>query len=1430
MNGGSMTAPDDDQLGAVVESFLDRFRRGERPALTELMARHPELAGQIRELIPALVELEQHGELSNEFKPPPAPLRNLSDSREEGPRPKQLGDYLIIRRIGGGGMGVVYEAEHESLKSRVALKVVHPRFRADPKYLRRFHAEARLAAGLHHTNIVSVFNYGDHDGVCYYAMQYIKGQPLDHVLAGMRRLRDQGTQADLIPDPEAIVTIRTASPSPRCSPAIAGLLTGRYAAAAPTVEAIRDTEPIAGNHLTPSHRAGTIADGAGLAEPVADKPPSPGSSLLCSLSDLRYFREIARVGAQVADATEYAHRRGVLHRDIKPSNLLLDALGNVWVTDFGLAKLEEGDDQSQSRELLGTLRYMAPERLRGMSDRRCDIYSLGATLYELLALRPPFEDSDQIRLVERIRNDSPVPPRQLERSIPRDLETIVLKALAKDPKDRFGSAGELADELRRFVDGRPIRSRPVFVVEQLWRWCKREPWLAGANIAAAVLMILLTVVSSVAAVVSWDQAKALRAERGRSDTAAQDARLRAVDAYTAQARAGKFSRRPGQRFESLEAVTRAAKLLDGQPPGPDMASRRDSLRDLAIAALALPDVEPVGRVVKKPEGVVQSVFDLNMTRYALRFRGGEISVRSVADDHEIASFQAHGDKELRNFTFSPDGRFLAVTESPSHALTVWNVDQRKAVVADRGPVFQVARFSPDSRRIVVPRDANVLDYDLTNALPVKRWPGHADSLAFGPGGTQIAAVDNTSRPVACRILDGESGRLVRMFPLRYAVGDVAWSPDGTTLAVPCNDGKIDLWDAPTGIRRGTLDGLGSGGPRIAFHPAGTLLALNDWSGQIRLWDASVGRQVLSLISTDGPEFSPDGRIVIAFEDRVTTYRVDPAHEYRTYAHASDSPVSYARPSVRLDGRLLAVGTDHGAALWDLATGIEIAFLPIGNAWHLMFDSSGALITSGSMGVQRWSIDLDTVHGELRIGPPQALRLPVGLCGIACDRSGQIVAKADHDYAYVATAAQTVRVGPLNDCRSVSVSPDGQWLATGTHCESHGAQVWRIADLTKVADLPIEYGTGAEFSADGKWLTTGTPPCRLWEVGTWREVRRIGDQGGCFSPDGRLLVVQDVGKLIRLVETETGRTLARLESPDLCRIWPTFSPDGSRLAVTTNDGPAVHVWDLRAIRRHLAGMGLDWDAPSYSDQDPAATSAPSTRHIEIRDFNHAIARGIVLAEQGRWEEASVAYQAAFTYGTSDRPYQWFERAILNLVVGNGAAYRSSCRHMLDVLRGNNDETWLVFAAHALVLDTDVSAERLQQLRLAERRAAVFPDVFSEHVMGLALYRAGRFAEAEAREMANIAHNRGWRCEVLDRLVVAMAQQSLGRTDDARRSLDQAENWIAEHLRDRPGGPDRAVPDGWHWRDGILMHMLLREARAVIRAESPLLPQDLFAPAN
>jgi eukaryotic-like serine/threonine-protein kinase len=1430
MNGESTSTPDDDPLGPVVESFLARFRRGERPALTDLIARHPEMAGRIRELIPALVELEQLGRSTGDSIPSPGHRTGSRGSWDEGPSPERLGDYVIRRRIGGGGMGVVYEAERESLKSRVALKVMHPRFRADPQYLRRFHAEARLAAGLHHTNIVGVFDYGEQDGVCYYAMQFIQGEPLDHVLADLRRLRDDGTCADGLRGSDAILTIPAGDVLLASSAALRGLLTGRFAAATAIGETVDATDAIGACEPEPAGSHGAVA---GVAEPSA-----LGSSSLGGSGELRYFREIARVGAQVADALEYAHRRGVLHRDIKPSNLLLDALGNVWVTDFGLAKLEEGEDLSQSHEVVGTLRYMAPERFRRTSDRRGDIYSLGATLYELLALRPPFAESDQIRLMEQIRNDFPAPPRQVDRHIPRDLETIVLKALAKDPADRFGTAGELAEELRRFVEGRPIRSRPVSVVERFWRWCKRDPWLAGANVAAA----LLTTVLAIVAIVYRNQAEALQAERGRSAEAVLDARRGAVDAYTSQARGGRFSHRPGQRFDSLEAVKQAARLLDGLPPGPDTASRREELRDLAIAAMALPDLQPTGRVIARPPGVIAAAFDPAMDRYALRFRDGRISVRRVADHQEIAHFQARGDRDAFILTFSPDGRYLATEDVPSRALTVWDVDRQSVVVRGPRKIWWQVSFSPDSRRMLA-AGGNLLEYDLETGRLAREWPGQLSHAVFRPDGAQIAVVDNGTRPPTCRILQSESGQLVRKFSIDSRVDYVAWSPDGRTLATAhaAPDIRIVLWDTETGTRRATLEGHSNGGLSVSFHPDGTLLASNDFNSRLRLWDPIQGRPLLSVTGGWWPEFSRDGRIVISNEDKLTIYEVDPAREYRTFARASGESNDYRDASVRHDGRLLAVGTSQGVVLWDLAHGTELGFLSIGTSWHLLFEPSGDLLTNDSLGVQRWPIQLDAGRGELRIGPPRRLPLPAGNHGIAADRSGRIVAKANHTHALVATPERTLRVEPLNDCRGLAVSPDGQWLATGTHL-GPGAQVWRIPDLTKAADLSLDSGTTVAFSPDGKWLMTGAAPCRLWEVGTWRE-RRIGGSGGGFSPDGRLVVVQEASKVIRLVETETGRTLARLESPDLCENWgPFISPDGSRLVVSTLEGPAVHVWDLRAIRKRLRTMGLDWEAPAYSENDPAAPSEPRFARVQIDDLKHMNAEASALAEEGRWEEAAAVYARAGAEGLLDQPNIWLNHAILRLAVGDVEGYRRSGQHMLQVFGvieaekrpggGHTDRAlrWLECTAHVLALAPVGPAETAQAMRIASRSAEVFHSSWAEQVLGLALYRDGRFAEADTRLRSFLDRDPKRDYHVLDWLVLAMVDQRLGRLDEARRWLGRAESWAASRRRGRPGGDDRAIPDHWHWSDGVLLHLLLREARALIGANLPMLPEDVFAPAT
>ncbi|MGP0066975.1 MAG: protein kinase domain-containing protein, partial [Isosphaeraceae bacterium] len=903
--------------------------------------------------------------------------------------------------------------------------------------------------------------------------------------------------------------------------------------------------------------------------------------------------DAARLVVTLARTMDYAHSRGILHRDLEPSIILFTKEGTPKITDFGLAKLIIGGSsmRTMTGDLLGTPSYMAPEQagsLGGKIGPATDVYALGAIFYEMLTGRPPFKAEQPMEKMRQVLSDEPVSPSRLRPRLPRDLETICLKCLHKEPARRFADALALADDLRRFLEGRPIRTRRSTLTERSWRWCRRNPWPT----AAAALLTIVAIGSTIAA---WgfhrDGQRIRRADR--------ETRVNLFESLTAQAQAWRFSRRPGQRFESLDVLGRASSIARELDLPPD---RFDRLRDEAIAAMAFPDIKPTGRVIHRPTGMILVAFDPAMTRYAMRFRDGTIKIRRVADDAEIDRFEARGDRDIAVFRFSPDGRYLATTHVPGFALTVRDVDRGTVALDAPGPVaWPAARFSPDGRRIALCRwDGATLIYDLATGRQGGSWAGPASGadLAFRADGARIATLHNEQDSFTCRIVESETGRLVGSIKLQSRGDGVAWGPDGTTLATACTDSKIYLWDAATGRREAVLQGATNAGLYAAFHPAGTLVASNGWEGRLRLWDPILGRPWLTLTGGSGAEFSRDGRIVVVQDEAVTTYEVDPALEYRTLAHAFGEPIVYWRASIRHDGRVLALGTDRGVALWDLARGTELPFLPIGQSLYALFEASGDLLTSsrGSLGVCRWQIRLDPDRGEFRIGPPRRLQLPPG-AAIAEDQAGRTLAGTSRAFAVVTTPGRTVRVGPLDDVRHIAVSPDGEWLATGSH--QRGAQVWRIRDAMKVAELSIDSGTEVTFSPDGRWLMTQASPCRLWEPGTGREVRQIGGAGRCFSPDGRHLLVQDANNVLRLVEVETGRTVARLESPDSCAVgWATFSPDGSRLAMITNEGPAVHVWDLRAIRRRLDTMGLDWDASAFPGDDRADPSAPPLPPLQV----------------------------------------------------------------------------------------------------------------------------------------------------------------------------------------------------------------------------------------
>jgi serine/threonine protein kinase/Flp pilus assembly protein TadD len=488
-------------LDQIAEEFAERRRRGEYPTLREYVEKYPHLADDLRDILPTMAEIEQVKHDASGTAPPlpPAPL------------PQQIGDYRILREVGRGGMGVVYEAEQESLGRRVALKVLPPHTLKEEKALERFRREARAAAKLHHTNIVPVFEVGQGGGACFYAMQFIQGQALDQVIEELRRLREhsQGTR------PAAL------------GEAARSLLTGVY-------------------------KAQELTEGYAPAEDTPPSAPASGSGVTplsgAESSHPHYFRSVAGIGQQVAQALAYAHARHIIHRDIKPSNLLLDAAGVVWVTDFGLAKTDD-DGLTNTGDIVGTLRYMAPERFEGHGDARADVYALGLTLYELLTLRPAFAARDRLKLIEQIRTTEPPRPRSVDRRVPRDLETIVLKAMDKDANRRYKTAEELAQDLGRFLDDEPIHARAASLAERGWRWVRRRPAVAGLFAALTVAAVAL-----IAVAVTLHYNRELREARDQADLARKEAvrardseiRLRGLLAV----RAGQF----GQAIDDLKGI------------------------------------------------------------------------------------------------------------------------------------------------------------------------------------------------------------------------------------------------------------------------------------------------------------------------------------------------------------------------------------------------------------------------------------------------------------------------------------------------------------------------------------------------------------------------------------------------------------------------------------------------------------------------------------------------------------------------------------------------------------------------------------------------------------------------------------------------------------------------------------------------------------
>lgn len=453
---------DDGRLGEIVDDVLSALARGEQPDLEHYAQQHPDIADVLQHALPALQAVAESS-ATHGFSTSPAadPLdKPLSENR-------RLGDFRIVRELGRGGMGVVYEAEQLSMGRRVAVKVLPFAGLIRGTGLQRFQNEVRAAASLDHPNIVSVYSVGEERGVHYYSMQLIHGQSLSDVLAQLTKIEEKEGELS--------------------AESVSQALQGRASSVAATAPT--------GQWKTEPTGAATTERAEVAQVDVAEVDTVRSTSTLQSAGRNRqYYRSMALLAIQAAEALEHAHQNGVIHRDIKPANLMLDADAKLYVTDFGLARVESDAAVTMTGDIIGTLRYMSPEQAlakRIVIDNRADIYSLGMTLYELLTLRPALEGSNREQLLKQIAFEDPVKPRRIDRSIPADLETIVLKCIEKSPDDRYDTAGELAADLSAFLEDRPIKASPPSAVQRAIKWSRRHSTLVwSASIAASVVIAL----------------------------------------------------------------------------------------------------------------------------------------------------------------------------------------------------------------------------------------------------------------------------------------------------------------------------------------------------------------------------------------------------------------------------------------------------------------------------------------------------------------------------------------------------------------------------------------------------------------------------------------------------------------------------------------------------------------------------------------------------------------------------------------------------------------------------------------------------------------------------------------------------------------------------------------------------------------------------
>jgi serine/threonine protein kinase/WD40 repeat protein len=936
----------------------------------------------------------------------------------------------------------------------------------------------------------------------------------------------------------------------------------------------------------------------------------------------------------ICQAIQHAHQKGIIHRDLKPSNVLVclyDGKPVPKVIDFGVAKatgqqLTEHTLVTGFGAVVGTLEYMSPEQAQLNQldiDTRSDIYSLGVLLYELLTGTTPLErkrvkESAVLDVLRFIRDEEPptpsrrlstteelpsiaanrgVEPKKLSRLVRGELDWIVMKCLDKDRNRRYETANGLARDLERYLADEPVQACPPSAGYRLRKWLRRNKGLAWA--AALVLFTLALGVAGS----TWQAVRATLAERQTREerNAALDAKREATeklwDSYLAHARASRWSGRPGRRFDGLEALRQAAAIR------PDLR-----LRNEAIALLALPDMR-ITKDLALPADTSGISLDPAFALFARSDGQGNLSVHRVADDGEVARLPGPGTHAFY-VKLSPDGRFLAAMYHGGQATPgrVWDVSARRVILLR--PNVQSLEFSPDSRAVAATDSSGVHLYDLASAKEVKRIPVAAGwrGCNFHPGGRTIAIYGDD--PPCVQIYDLETDKVTRTLA---QPGPPVWQADGELMAQVGWD-NIYVWNTRAWVQQAVLPTPDAHTGGLALSQRGDLLASMGWDGVLRLWDPMTGQDLLRHHGAVLSQFSRDDRLLAATREgeKIQIWEVAASEVCRTLYPPTKPAGGSFDADFSPDGRLLVCPWTDGVHLWDVTSGGYLAKLPTGKSGGAVFSRDRrTLFTRSDVGLLRWPVvpDPENPGRGLQIGPAERLlSLPPdahhgNVRLLPDDRLATNVREDGHLLVLDPRNLADKIVLPGHDLNEsgLAVSPDGRWLAAGTHMHFPQEEL-RVTDLhsKQTVTIPTSHKTTGAFSPDNQWLVTGGDECRFWEVGTWRQGRVIERAAGlgntgprAFSPDGSILAIAYEAPVVRLVEPRSGRELATLAAPEARRYrWLCFSPDGCRLAGVTEN--AVQLWDLRLIRRELTDLGLDWDLPPYPEAAPAAPAPLQVR--------------------------------------------------------------------------------------------------------------------------------------------------------------------------------------------------------------------------------------------